>query len=505
MSSHLKESVAAFSEKFGFLLGSGVPLVPSLETILAEVVDPRLEEVVRQVLGRIGEGTGFAEALAAFPDVFSPSYLGMVRAAENQGILDTMMGKIAAGVREGIIPVGGPALAAGDPTTAEARAAVDRLFDLAVAREATDLHLVPTPAGLTASCRAAGRLVDLESFSAALREPITVRVKFLAHLDLAEKWLPQDGRAQLTVAGKAIDARVNVLPVALGEKITISLLSRDPFRLTLDRLFTDPADRAAFLDLISAPAGLVIIAGPHGSGKTTTAYAALQTLHEQGKAVTSIESPVGMIVEGVAQAPVRPHLGLDWNQLLNAFDRSDPDVLFVGEIPDAETLGRLLKIALGGRLVIASMHADDVSDVFRRLLDLQAPPHLLASAMAGVMVQRLVRKVCPDCATDARVKKTDLAALGWRGDKPRAREGKGCDRCNRSGYRGRVALYDVFRPGKTFKDILAQGHSTRLDAALAAPAAPGRRTMAAAGATLVATGQTTLAELTRVLGSPDQD
>lgn len=500
MSVQLKESLAQFSEKFGFLLGAGVPLVVSLETILAETTEIRMEEVLRQVLARIGEGVRFCDALADFPDVFSPSYLGMVRAAEGQGTLDAMMGRIARGVREGLIPLGGVAVAADDPTRLEAREAVTRLLESAVTRGASDLHLVPTSTGLSAAARIDGRLVGLADYPESLRDAITTRVKYLAHLDLAERWLTQDGRMVMTVAGRKIDARVNCLPVALGEKITVCLLSQDSFRHTTDQLFADPADRQAFLDLLAVPGGLLVIAGPSGSGKTSTAYGAISTLRDQGRAVTAIEFPVGMVVDGIAQTPVRPHLGMGFAELLNAADRTDCDVLFVGEIPDEAVMKKVIRFALAGRLVVVTLHATGVTDACRRLLDLGAPPHLLASAIVGVIAQRLVRGVCPHCGRAAKLARGDLAALGLRAASVRAREGAGCEHCYRSGYRGRTALYEFFTAGRDFKDCLAQGDRERIAAFLAADP---RRTLFAAGAYLVANGRTTLAELQRVLRDCD--
>lgn len=496
MSTTLKEAVATFSEKFGFLLGSGVPLVPALETILAETDELRLQEVLRRVLAAIADGTRFGDALAAFPDVFSPSFLSMAQAAEQQGTLDTMMGKIAHGVRAGLIPIGGPVVDPADPTGAATRAALDRLLDTAVVRGASDLHLVPVPTGLAAACRVEGKLVDLETFPMAMREPMIDQVKRLAHLDLGEKWLTQDGRMVLTIAGRTVDARVNCLPVALGEKLTITLLSQEPFQVDLGQIFPDPAERQAFLDLLSVPSGLVVIAGPSGSGKTTTAYAALKVLRERGLAVTAIEPTIGMIVEGVAQAPVRPHLGMTYGQLLDAAERTDADALYVGDIPDAGVMGKVLKSALNGRLVIVHLHATSVADAVRRLLALNAPPHLLASALSGVVVQRLVRKVCPTCARDAKVKKNDLQTLGWAGGTLKAREGQGCESCNRSGYRGRLALYEIFAADKPFKDALAQADAAAVGGLVRPSLA---RPLPQAGAARIADGTTTLAEVRRVL------
>lgn len=499
MNIQLQETLAKFSEKLGFLLGSGVPLVPAMETLMAELGDDPFIETLRLVVRRICEGKTFHESLGEVPRVFSPSYVGMVRSAEHQGILDTMMGKIAQGIRDGLIPVGGQAPAREDYPNPEAEAEADRLLTEAVTRKASDLHIFPIREGLLASFRIDGRLVEARRYPAALKSLLIARFKIMAHLDLGEQQLPQDGRMLLKIQGRNVDVRVNLLPTVLGEKISMQLLCQDDVRWRPEDIFPESEDRRAFLDMIGAAFGLVVICGPSGSGKTSTAYCALQTLKEKGVgAIDTIESPVAMIIEGIAQTAVRPWIGMDFSTILNAVDRSDPDVIYVGDVPDAVVLAKLVKLALTGHLVIVNLHASSIEDAFGRLLSLEIPPHLLASAISGVSVQRLVRKVCPECGRNIKLAAADLKALGKSAGPLKAREGKGCQACNQSGYRGRIAIYEFFHPDKAFKDCLQTGDRDQIRKFLAEGK---RRSLAEAGARLVATGKTTLSEVQRVLRS----
>jgi type IV pilus assembly protein PilB len=350
---------------------------------------------------------------------------------------------------------------------------------------------------MVVSARIDGNLQEIKRFPAGQREGVTARLKTLAGLDLGERYLPQDGRMKLTIEGKIYEIRVNLLPVALGEKLTLQLVLREEPNWSPEHIFSDPLDRRDFANLLKAPFGLIVMAGPTGSGKTTTAYTALRSLRDGGRgAIVSIEHPVGAILDGVAQIPVRPHLGLGYAEALNAVLRGDPNVIFISDDPDEGVMARILKCALTGQLVILSLHAADIGQVFQRLLDLKAPPHLLSSALSGVSAQRLVRKVCPKCAGDAKAETTELKKLGWKGKKITAREGKGCPHCNNSGFRGRAAIYEFLQPDKAFKDALQTGDMTHIRQALTKAV---RRTLAAAAADLVATGVTTLAEVQRVL------
>ncbi|HNV69502.1 MAG TPA: ATPase, T2SS/T4P/T4SS family, partial [Candidatus Ozemobacteraceae bacterium] len=250
---------------------------------------------------------------------------------------------------------------------------------------------------------------------------------------------------------------------------------------------------------IASPFGLVVMAGPYGSGKTTTAYHALQQLRENGRVnLATVEAPYEMILPGVAQTHVRPHLGLTFPALLAAIERGDPDVIYVSDIPDEDTMSRVLKLALTGHLIFVTMHASSVEEVIGKLLDLKAPAHLLASALTGIMIQHLARKVCSACAHAVKLPATALKPYKLGKVTTSGREGKGCATCNQSGYRGRMPLYEIFTPDKSFKDTMQTGDRSGIRRALQIPP---RRTLAVAAAEAVAAGLTTLAELDRVTNS----
>ncbi len=503
MSTDLKESLAAFSDKLGFFLGSGVPLMAALETIAVETPDPIMADATRRILHSISSGSSFCDALASVPTVFSASYISMARAGENQGTLDVMMPKIAQGVRDGLIPfMGSMAESSADNSDSHSdqrQAFEQELFSLlqeAVDRRASHLILVPLPEGMRVRFRVDNVLVDGKEYGLTFKETLTSCAKYKACLDVAEHMLPQDGRMVVEIKGKSVDIRVNVLPTALGETITMRLLIQEEQQWKPEVLFPNPDDRAAFQRLINSPFGLVVIAGPHGSGKMTTAYHALQQLREKGQRnLATVEAPYEMILPGIAQTHVRPHLGLTCSALLAAIDRGDPDVIYVSDIPDEKAMDRILKLALTGHLIFVTMHASSVEEVIGKLLDLKAPPHLLASALTGVVVQQLARKVCPSCAVPARVSAAALKRYGGAGLPMKARLGKGCEKCNQSGYRGRLALYEIFTPAKTFKDTLQTGDRRAIGRALQKPP---RRTLLRAGAEAVAAGTITLSELERI-------
>ncbi len=492
-----KDLIANFSEKLGFLIGSGVPLLRAFEVIIAENPDEELKECLTDVLARISRGMHFSEALEHHPDFFSPSYIGMARSGENQGILDHMMEKLANGTREGIIPVGGTPVHIDKPESPETVAEINHLLEEAVAQKASDLHLVPANEGLVALLRVDGCLREVGRYPEEARDPLVNRVKALANLNMGERYLPQDGRILLKVNGKRVDIRVNLLPVIVGEKVTMRLIPTEDVNIAPELVFPDPGDLSEFQDLIKSPFGLVVLAGPSGSGKTTTAYCALKALHAQGvDSIVTIETPASSVLEGIAQIAIRPHFGFGIPEALNAVARADPDVIFVCEVTDEGVMAKVLKLALTGHLVFITISATGIPDVFERLLDLKAPPHLLASALTGVICQRLVRMVCKRCARPVKIDPHELKALGWKGRKASPREGKGCPDCNRSGFRGRRALYEFFRAEKSFKDRLQTGDMGLVAAFLDAFQ---RRTMSQTAADFVASGITTLSEVRRVL------
>jgi type IV pilus assembly protein PilB len=445
-----------FSRKFGHLLGSGVPLVPALEIIHSEAENPQFGELLGHVIEMLKDGRSLTEAMSQYPGFFSKSFLGMIKAGEAQGALDSMMGKIADGLKLGSIAPGSGILSEVQAQSVEAQALVNKLLKDAVTLKASDVHLIPGFEQNIVSFRIDGFLKEQFRMERTEFRSLIARLKVMCCLDVAEQQLPQDGRMLIAIDKQRFDIRMSVIPVAIGEKAVLKLLSKEKVLPGPEKIFPIPADLAEFKKMIGVSHGLTIFSGPCGSGKTTTAYCAVTELVKGGNvSVETVESPVEFLIEGAAQICVRPKVGMTWEQCLAAVMRGDPDVLMVNDIPSPEIMEMLLNIALSGHLVLANINGNDVADSLRCLMFLKAPPHILSSILTGVVCQRLLRKNCPDCSRPEKVSAADAkllslspaAAKGVKG-------GTGCEKCHFSGYRGRLAVYEMFRPGKDFRDAL---------------------------------------------------
>jgi len=491
----VNRKIEKFSRKFGRLLGSGVPLLVSLATIAEECDDPALAGALRSVGEEVKGGRRFSESLEEHPGWFSRSYVNMVRAAESQGMLDQAMIRIADAVAEGSLEAN-PAPRGDRIAIDEAAAEMNRLIEEALDANASDIHFVPGRDELTVSYRVDGRLREARRLPRPWIRALAARAKIMAACDPAEERLPQDGRMLVRIKGRLLDIRVATLPSVVGEKVTMRFLL--PENVTLDpaRIMPDPDDLARFRAVIRQPYGLVAIAGPTGSGKTTTCYCAMnEVAGGGGLSVCTVEDPVEYLLPGATQAAVRPEIGLDFPALVRTVMRHDPDLLFISEIRDEATFGLALKAAVTGHLVIVQLHTADAADTLGRLASIDAPRHLLASALAGVVNQRLVRQLCPHCAKPA-ADAAGAAALGLPEDPAGLKESAGCDRCAQTGYKGRTAVYEILKPDRAFKETLLAGDPPALRAALAA--APYRRFRESLAA-LVSAGKTSLREALRVL------
>ncbi len=493
-----------FTRKLGHLLGSGVPLVVSLDIIAAETAEPEFVTVIRNIAGMIRGGQRFSDGLAAHAGVFSASYVGMAKAGENAGTLDHMLVKIADGLRDGLVAPGDGDLSA--PALADDRSEelVMELLRAATVEKASDLHLVPLIDGVLVQHRVDGCLREVRQLERNLGRPLVARLKGMAQCDVGETRLPQDGRIVLDIDGTQYDLRVGFAPTPLGEKITVRIINRETITLDPARLVPDAHDRAWFDEIARLSHGLVIFSGPTGSGKTSTVYSVLDTIRQRsGAAIATVEDPVELFIRGAMQIRTMPWIGLDFPAAINTVLRHDPDVVYISEIRDGDVLGQAVKIAVTGHLTFACMHGADVLDTWRRLLAAPVAGHLLASAMSAVVNQVLVRRVCQHCARPAgdattaddrrvfNLRKTDLAKL---------RAGEGCDQCNHSGYRGRVAIYACHRPSRAFKDTLIGKDMAKVTEALAREKF---RTLREAARELLLAGTTTLAEICRVM-QPDE-
>lgn len=492
----ISKKIEKFSRKFGRLLSSGVPLVVSLVTIAEEADDPAFADAIRAITESVKGGRRFSECLADFPQWFSRSYVNMVHSGEAQGELDRRMTELADGIAEGSIEAGGGGSQQPRVEIEEATRIVDGLIREAMAKRASDIHIVPARDELVVRFRIDGRLREIARHPRPYIRALAARVKLMAGCDVAEERLPQDGRILIAIDGRKLDIRVAILPSVCGEKVTLRLLSPEDVNLDPARLFRDPRDHEAFRRLCALPYGFVAFSGPTGSGKTTTVYAALSELAKDGsRAVYTVEDGVEHLIPNATQVMPNPKFGLDIAAAAVSIMRHDPDVLFVGEIRDEKTLAVCLKAAVTGHLVFTQLHTADIADSLLRLTSMDVPRHLVTSALAGLVNQRLVRKLCPDCArpaTDA----AGAAALGLPDDPAGHREPVGCEKCANTGYRGRLAIYEFLQPNRALKDALATGDPAGLRALL--EGAPYRRFRDSL-ADLVRDGATALQEALRVL------
>jgi general secretion pathway protein E len=370
---------------------------------------------------------------------------------------------------------------------------------------ASDVHLESTPAGLVGKVRIDGVLEPLAAVpGTALAEQIVSRIKVLAELDIAERRLPQDGSFRVASGGREVDLRVSVMPSVHGEDVVIRILDKRAMldaaaSLTLETLGFGEATLATLRRLVDAPYGMVLVTGPTGSGKTTTLYGALSEIHDGRDKIITIEDPVEYQLEGILQIPVNTRKGLTFARGLRSILRHDPDKIMVGEIRDEETASIAVQSALTGHLVLSTVHANNVCDVFGRFHHMGVDLHAFASALNGVTAQRLVRLVCPHCAQPhapaadelARAGLDAAAVAGWA-----FRHGGGCGDCRGTGYRGRKAIAEVLTMTPELAEMVVERRSTRQ--LMAAARRNGTRSLFDDALGLVARGETTLAEVHRV-------
>jgi type IV pilus assembly protein PilB len=333
-----------------------------------------------------------------------------------------------------------------------------------------------------------------------LKNAIASRLKIMASLDIAERRLPQDGRIKLKIGGgKEMDYRVSVLPTIWGEKIVLRLLDKSNLQLDMTKLGFDPGPLEDFKWAINQPWGMVLVTGPTGSGKTTTLYSALSDLNQTDTNVSTAEDPVEYNLHGINQVQMHDEIGLNFAAALRSFLRQDPDIIMVGEIRDFETAEIAVKAALTGHLVLSTLHTNDAPSTISRLLNMGVEPFLITASVNLVLAQRLGRKICLDCRTAYRPDVQQMKDFGFTDQQAQASQllkGAGCKNCNGSGYKGRVALYEVMKFGENLKEMVLQGAST---AELKTAAIKGgMKTLRMSGIEKIIQGITTMEEVGRV-------
>ena len=377
---------------------------------------------------------------------------------------------------------------------------VNAILTSAVKRRASDIHLEPFEKMFRVRYRVDGVLEEIMKPPLKLKNAITSRIKVMAQLDIAERRLPQDGRIKLKFGpGQDMDFRVSVLPTIFGEKIVLRLLDKSNLQLDMTKLGFEENALKDFKDSIYKPFGMVLVTGPTGSGKTTTLYSALSELNKITQNISTAEDPVEYNLVGINQVQIHEDIGLNFANALRSFLRQDPDIIMVGEIRDFETAEIAIKAALTGHLVLSTLHTNDAPSTINRLLNMGVEPFLVASSVNLVLAQRLARLICAACREPVEIHPQALIELGVTREEAATStcfRGAGCPQCGGTGYRGRVALYEVMPVSEELRELVLNGASAT-DVKKTAIAL-GMMTLRQSGLLKLRQGQTTIEEVIRV-------
>jgi len=376
---------------------------------------------------------------------------------------------------------------------------VNLILSEAITRGASDIHIEPYEKSLRARYRIDGVLYDIMQPPLKLKAALTSRIKIMSELDIAERRLPQDGRIKLKIKDKAVDLRVSTLPTLFGEKIVMRILDKSNLNLDLTKLGFEENALKDFNEAIHSPFGMVLVTGPTGSGKTTTLYSALSTVNSVDVNIMTAEDPVEYNLHGINQVHVKEDIGLTFASALRSFLRQDPDIVMVGEIRDFETAEIAVKAALTGHLVLSTLHTNDAPSTISRLLNMGVEPFLVSASVILILAQRLARRICEHCKEEERIPESTLINIGFSQDEIntfKCYKGKGCSACSDTGYKGRLALYEVMPVKEEIKEMILKGASASEIKREAIRL--GMKTLRMSGLTKVKEGLTSVEEILRV-------
>ncbi|MBL1294461.1 MAG: type II secretion system ATPase GspE [Thiotrichales bacterium] len=373
---------------------------------------------------------------------------------------------------------------------------LNAMFTEAVREGASDIHVEPYENRLAIRFRIDGVLREVLQPDRALAPLVVSRIKVLAKLDIAEKRLPQDGRISIKIAGHAVDVRVSTLPSGHGERVVLRLLDKQGGKLDLEQLGMAPDTMTLLDQMVHRPHGIVLVTGPTGSGKTTTLYAGMTRINDKSRNIMTIEDPIEYYLDGVSQTHVNTKVDMTFARGLRAILRQDPDVVMVGEIRDVETAEIAVQASLTGHLVLSTLHTNSAVGAITRLRDMGVEPFLLSSSLLGVLAQRLVRVLCPDCKRPRPAGPADCKVLGVdETHPPIIYDAVGCAKCNYLGYRGRVGVYELVEVNAEISRLIHDGASEQIIEKKARESTP---SMMEDGIQRALNGETTLEELLRV-------
>jgi type IV pilus assembly protein PilB len=332
---------------------------------------------------------------------------------------------------------------------------------------ASDIHVEPYEKEFRVRFRIDGILHNIMALPLRVRDPLISRLKIMSKLDISEKRLPQDGRIKIRLRveerSRDLDLRVSTVPTQFGEKVVMRLLDKSKLQLDMTQLGFEPEPLRRFKDAIDKPYGIVLVTGPTGSGKTNTLYSAIAALNEPTVNILTAEDPIEFNLAGINQVQMKEQIGLTFASALRSFLRQDPDIILVGEVRDFETAEIAVKAALTGHLVLSTLHTNDAPSTINRLMNMGIEPFLVATSINAICAQRLVRRICQVCIEEVETPPQMLIQVGFAPDEVKTvkiKRGRGCERCNQSGYKGRVGLYEVLAFTDEIRDMILSGASS---------------------------------------------
>ncbi|WP_373687906.1 GspE/PulE family protein [Clostridium estertheticum] len=384
-----------------------------------------------------------------------------------------------------------------DIKSAPAVRLVDSIISDAIKLKASDIHIEPFESYIKIRYRIDGTLKEISKYNKDIFSAFITRIKILAELNIAEKRIPQDGRILTIVDNKKVDLRVSTLPTINGEKVVIRVLDRENFLVGKEKLGMNEDDLEKVARILKNPYGIILVTGPTGSGKSTTLYTLLSELNDNSKNIITVEDPVEYVVDGINQVNVNQKAGLTFASGLRSILRQDPDVVMIGEIRDNETAEIATRASITGHIVLSTIHTNDAPSAIVRLIDMDIQPYLVASAIAGIISQRLVKKICPMCsevfiASDFEKEILNIHSV----EDLLIHKGKGCGHCNNTGYSGRIGVYEIMEVTRTHREYIMRNAS--VDEIRDISIEKGMKTLKTSCTDLVLKGMTTVEELVKI-------
>jgi len=338
---------------------------------------------------------------------------------------------------------------------------VDLIIKEAIKQRASDIHMEPAVEDLRVRYRIDGVLQDILNLPKVNQNAVLTRIKIMARLDITETRIPQDGRFKMRISTREVDFRVSILPTTFGQKVVMRILDKGSLSIGLDGLGFSPEDIEKFKEAITKPFGMILVTGPTGSGKSTTLYSIINQLNTIDKNIITVEDPVEYLIEGLTQIQARPEIGLTFAAGLRAILRQSPDIVMVGEIRDSETADIAIKASLTGQLVFSTLHTNDAAGALTRLVDMGVEPFLVSSSLVIVCAQRLCRRICTKCKEAVKIPEEVLKSLEYKNNgKENFHQGKGCELCRQTGYKGRMGILEVMEVDDVIREMLIKGDSS---------------------------------------------